>query len=370
MPRSLDVAVVGGGIAGCLTARHIADRSPGASVAVLERGSVGGGASRRSAGLHCPRGTSERVRRMAGYSQDYYHRLKVRDPALPIHRIALSVLAPAAEEHRLREIYLDTARLTRAEESVDGLFGVGRPTSPAWNCEGAQYADVYALVQALMRDLRPRVAVREGVRVESVDLGSPGRGSGVGDVELRLSTGETLTARQVVLAPGPWLAEPAWRDLVAPLGARVKKIVALHIDRPPAADDRAVVFQHEDAFLLPLHDRGHWLFSYTCQEWDVDPGAAASGLSPGTAREAAEQLRRCAPELAERPLSGRVFCDAYGVGGEPEVRALDPGGRVVFAGAAGGSGYRLAPAIASDAVDLLRLPEHRPSRAQDQRSQP
>ena len=369
MPRSPDVAVVGGGIAGCLIARHITDRAPGTSVVVLDRGPLGGGASQRSAGLHCPRGATERVRRMARYSQDYYHELKVLDPALPIHRTALSVVAPAADEHRLREIYLGSARLTPTDGPVDDPFGVRRPESQVWNCEGAQYADVYGLVQALMRDLRPRIAIREGVRVESVGLHSPERAHDSKDVGLRLSTGETLTARQVVLAPGPWLAEPAWRDLVAPLGARVKKIIALHIDRLPAADDRAFVFQHEDAFLLPLHHRGHWLFSYTCQEWDVDPGAAANGMSPDNAREARENLGRYAPELAERVLSGRVFCDAYSSTGEPEVQALDPGGRVVFAGAAGGSGYRLAPAIASEAVSLLRLPDRRPRRAQKRRSQ-
>ena len=48
-----------------------------------------------------------------------------------------------------------------------------------------------------------------------------------------------------------------------------------------------------------------------------------------------------------------MFCDAYGPAGEPVVRALDPSGRIVFAGAAGGSGYRLGPAIAAEAVDLL-----------------
>jgi hypothetical protein len=40
-------------------------------------------------------------------------------------------------------------------------------------------------------------------------------------------------------------------------------------------------------------------------------------------------------------LIGRVFCDAFSRTGEPVV--LDRAGRVVFAGAANGSGYRLAP---------------------------
>jgi hypothetical protein len=37
------------------------------------------------------------------------------------------------------------------------------------------------------------------------------------------------------------------------------------------------------------------------------------------------------------------------------LRALDEHGRVIFAGAANGSGYRLAPAIAAAAVSLLEL---------------
>ncbi|MFE3738521.1 NAD(P)/FAD-dependent oxidoreductase [Streptomyces sp. NPDC059134] len=370
MTGSADIAVVGGGIIGCLIARHITARAPGTSVVVLERETVGGSASLRSAGLHCPRGATERVRRMARYSQDYYEELKERDPELSIHRIDLSVVASAASEPLLREIYLDSARLTRTDGPVGVSLDIRRPEkSQVWTCEGAHHTDVHALVQALARDLRQLVTFREGVGVEAIEPGNGASDRGSAGVALRLSTGETLMARQAVLAPGPWLAASAWRDLVAPLGARVKKIIALHIDRLPTAADRAVVFQDEDAFLLPLRDRGHWLFSYTCQEWDVDPAATAHGLSLDNVGEARESLRRYVPELAEQALSGRVFCDAYSSTGEPQVRALDAGGRIVFAGAGSGSGYRLAPAIASDAVDLLHLPTRRSGPAQNQRSQ-
>ncbi|WP_432741591.1 FAD-binding oxidoreductase [Streptomyces sp. JH002] len=374
MAEGTDIAVVGGGIVGCLIARHITARAPTTSVVILERATAGSGASRYSAGLHCPRGATERLRRMARYSQDYYEGLTDLDPRLPIHPTPLSVIASPATARRLARTYLDSARLAPAGRPTVGSLGISLPhDSRVFSCEGAQHADVYALVQALARDLRHRVSFREGVEVVRVepsdtdadadDRSGPGEG-----VTLRLRTGETLTARQAVLAPGPWLAEPAWRDLVAPLGARVKKIIAVHLDRPPAAGDRAIVFEDDDAFLLPLRQRGHWLFSYTCQEWDTDPGTAARGLTPQNTAEARAALRRHLPRLAERALSGRVFCDAYSTTGQPEVRALDPHGRVVFAGAAGGSGYRLAPAIASAAADLLRLPVHRPRPAQNEGS--
>src|SRR6266540_4366450 len=68
---------------------------------------------------------------------------------------------------------------------------------------------------------------------------------------------------------------PAWADLVAPLRLRVKKVVATHLEWSPAPDDPLTIFHDEDAFLLPLHARGHVLFSYTCDRWDVVPDDVA-----------------------------------------------------------------------------------------------
>ncbi|MDT5043238.1 MAG: hypothetical protein QOE51_4223 [Actinoplanes sp.] len=348
----VDVAVIGAGIVGCLAARTISACAPEFSVVVLDRDAVGSGASRRSAGLHLPRGATARVRRMARSSQYYYERLAEAVPALPIHPVRMSVLASTASAPRLRETYLDSARLTPAADVPGGDVQV--PDGMAcWSGGGSQYADVGALTEALARELRRHVDIREGVAVAAVDAADD-------HVVLRLSTGEALTARRVVLAPGPWHAGPAWRDLVAPLGARVKRVVALHIERPPTADDPVVVFDDEDAFLLPLADRGHWLYSYTCTDWDVDPDAPAYGLSPADVERARECLSRYAPKLLDQCTSGRVFCDAYSRTGEPQVQALGDAGRVVFAGAANGSGYRLAPAIASQAADLLHLPRSQP----------
>jgi D-arginine dehydrogenase len=345
--RPPGVAVVGAGIVGCMTAREIASRAPDAPVVVLDRDLVGGGATLRSAGLHVPRGGTERVRRMAAYSHDFYERLKEARPALPIHGLAMSVVASEASEPYLRTAYLDRAGLARAEGAPNHLVRVPEGAG-AWDGGGCHYADARGVAQTVARELRPRVGFREAVRVTAIEPTAEA-------VVLGLGTGESLTVGQVVLAPGPWLAAPAWRSLVAPLGLRVKKIVALHIEQAPSERDRAIVFHDEDAFLLPLVDRGHWLFSYTCQVWDVDPDTVAAGLEPRDVEEACDCLRRYAPTLVDRRIGGRVFCDAYSPEREPRVQALDGAGRVVFAGAAGGSGYRLAPAIASEAADLLGL---------------
>ncbi|WP_405617226.1 NAD(P)/FAD-dependent oxidoreductase [Streptomyces sp. NBC_00076] len=346
-----DYAVVGAGVLGCLITREILARDPHASVALLERDAIGSGATRRSAGLHFPRGRTPRVRRMASHSQQWYAALKDASPELPVHSLRMTVVASATEETRLRGTYLPEATLRPAAALPAAVAALPDGMS-AWEGDGCQYADVYALSQFLARELRPNAKFREGAQVTGVTPVADG-------VRLDLGTGDALTAGHVVLAPGPWLAAPAWKELVAPLGARVKKVVALHIETPPTADDEAVVFEDEDAFLLPYHERGHWLFSYTCQEWDVDPDTLPAGLTPADRGEALATLRRYAPHLVEHCASGRVFCDAYGPDFEPLVRALTDDGRVVFAGAANGSGYRLGPAIAAETADLLPLPSQR-----------
>ncbi len=202
---------------------------------------------------------------------------------------ALDAHVHASAADRLRAITLDEANLRKA--------------SGNWRVDGCQYADVRGLAEAL--------------------------------------------------ADASWIAAPAWRNLLAPLRLRIKKIVALHVDLGPDADAGLAVFADDDAFLLPIAEHGYQLFSYTRDEWDVDPDALHGSVSPADIAAGRACLRRHVPELADAAMSGRVFCDAYSPNREPVVRAMDGAGRVVFAGAASGSGYRLAPAIAAEAVDVL-----------------
>ncbi len=338
-------AVIGAGIIGCLIARELADRDQDASVIVLDRDAIGAGASRRSAGLSLPRGASARVRRMSAYSQAYYADLRARRPDLPIHPVGATVIAGGAPGQRIARHY-DDAEPTQVTSLSCHSLSLPEGTL-AWRVPRCHHADVYQVAQALAAELRPMTRFLEGVEVTRLAVTGAA-------VTMSLSTGEQLVADSVVLAPGPWLASPAWRDLVEPLGLRVKKIVAAHIEQRPGPGAQVVVFDDEDAFLLPLHRRGHWLFSYTCQEWDVDPDALTGSLTAADLAAARDCLRRYSPDLASACLAGRVFCDAYSPEAEPVVRRLDAAGRIVFAGAANGSGYRLGPAISAAAVDLVR----------------
>ncbi len=260
---------------------------------------------------------------------------------MPIYPVGATVVADSGViGHYLPQAAPERAAgLAAAAVSVPPGLGV-------WHIAGSHYCDVHRLTQAIALQLRPRVDVLEGVTVAGL---VPGEDS----VTVHCGTGVQLTVAGVILCPGPWLAAPAWRDLVAPLGMRVKRIVALHIARRPTPADQVILFDSDDAFLLPLVHRGHWLFSYSCHEWDVHPDTPTAGLTAAQLGAARDCLRRYSPELADACGGGQLFCDAYSPDGEPVVRALDQAGRIVFAGAASGSGYRLGPAIAAEAIDLL-----------------
>jgi glycine/D-amino acid oxidase-like deaminating enzyme len=335
------VAVIGGGIIGCLAARRLAGL--GRRVVLLERDAIGSGASRRSVGLHLPRGAHPEVRAMAADSQSFYERLRAARPGVPIHPVPMRLVVPAVADAYLHAVHLPTARLARAEPPPSVLVP---PGGAVWSVQGGQYADVAGLVAAVREELPAEVTVREGIGVRGVTAGRSG-------VRLGLSAGPDLDVDAVVLAPGPWLTAPAWRGLLEPVGARVKKIVALFVDQAPGPGAGVIVFPEEDAFLLPRPDLRGWLFSYTCDHWDVGPDDVAPTLSGTDLADGVAVLRRYAPALAAEVSGARVFCDAYAPDRIPVVRPVDEHRRVVFAGAANGSGYRLAPAIAARAAQLV-----------------
>jgi D-arginine dehydrogenase len=344
MSRASTVAVIGAGIVGCLIARRLAEADPDAVITVLDRDLVGSGVSRRSAGLFLARGATSRTRKLSADSHAYYAALKASHPRLPIFPTGAVVVTDGTTDPEAIGYLPDLA-----EPTVVTHDWPGRIPGPwqAWRIGNCHYADVYAVTQAVAELTRPRVRFAEGVAVTALDIGRSG-------VTLRCGSGESLTADRVVLAPGSWLTAPAWRDLVDPLGLRVKKIVAMHIERSPGPADVVTLFDGDDAFILPVRHRGHWLFSYACTEWDADPDGLTSGLSAANVEEARACLRRYAPSLADACTSGRVCADAYSPAREPVIQTLDgTDGRVVFAGGANGSGYRFAPAIAAQAVGLL-----------------
>lgn len=338
------IVIIGGGILGCTIASRLLECEPQARLILVDRGLIGSGASMYSAGVHFPVGRSERVRQLSAASADYYQTLHARHPQLPMHAFDFFVAAGAADAEQVRARCAGLRPLS-AEERLQVMQDLPYGQE-LWRMPACHAMDVQGLAQWYARRLRERAEVLEGVGVEAIRERADG-------VSVLLSSGDSLAADVVVLCPGPWVNEGCWRELTAALDIRIKKVVALHLLRPPE-QGHALFFPIEDAFLAPLPQRGHWLFSYTCQQWGVTPDKCRQArVEAREIAEAREALRGIAPALAPLLGSGRVFCDAYSPSREPAVQYVGRHQRILFAGAGNGSGYRLAPGIAAEALALL-----------------
>jgi glycine/D-amino acid oxidase-like deaminating enzyme len=338
------IAIVGGGILGCAIASRLLDAERDAKVTLIDSALAGSGASQYSAGVHFPVGRSERVRRLSAVSAEYYAAILAQHPDLPIHPLDFLMAAPAAHAEDAISRCMGLDALSPGER-IRLSQDVGRDYA-LWRMRSCHVADVQKLALWFAHRIRHHADVLEGVRVEHITETDAG-------IRLALSTGKVIDVDDVVLAPGPWVNDAPFREWTAGLDIRIKKVVALHLDRP-LDHCEAVLFLVEDAFLAPLPHRGHWLFSYTCGQWDVSPDACRrASVESRDIDEAHGVLSRIAPGLMPLAAAGRVFCDAYSPDGEPVVRKLGRGGKIILAGAANGSGYRLAPGIALEVADIL-----------------
>jgi glycine/D-amino acid oxidase-like deaminating enzyme len=347
-PQACDLAVVGAGIVGTMTAHLATAAHPGWTSVLIDRGLPGYGATAYSLALDVGSAANPAVRRLVDQSAPISRELAAAMPAcfrtLPGFAISPSSksFSPARGGGsgwgqgggllRLRTRWPDVV-LGPDETVTAGLT--------------ATCARPLALVEALVTGMRRRgVQVWDGTEVTALQSASEG-------VRLSMADGRALVASRVVIAIGPWITTGHWQVYASRLGVRVKKIVALHLDVKPRVDDPVVLFMADDAFLLPDVDGDRYLFSFASQEWDVAPDSARLRITPADRELALEILERRSPGLARHWSGGRVFCDAYSPNRAPLVAGLDADPRVCIATGGSGSGFRLAPGMALAALGFL-----------------
>lgn len=328
------IVIVGGGILGSMIATRILEFHPHARLTLIDRSMVGTGASLYSAGVHFPVGSTARVRAMSIASGEYYGAINNRAVRAAIHETGFRVGSDRANA----AFTTDRCVGLRPSTPRPDLEGFGHSDFQWWDLPGCHVADVYAVVGALARDLRRKIDLIEGVEVVQIQETTT-------SVSVTTATGEVISGDRLVICPGPWVNEKPFAEFTSGLGARVKKVVALHLDDFPVQDG-GLLFAHEDVFIAPVPHRNHWLFSYTCQQWDIAPDRSALGVTGRELLEARHWLAQLAPSLNLEPKAGRVFCDAYSATREPLIEPVGVSGNIVYAGAANGAGYRLAPEIA------------------------
>ncbi|MEU0220807.1 FAD-binding oxidoreductase [Streptomyces sp. NPDC006265] len=347
-----DLAVVGAGAVGALAAYYAVRRDPGRRVAVITHAGRGTGATRYSAGFDTPTGHNPAQRALAARSTVLFDELAAglgdagRAPVdvrwLVARENTAALDATMADGRRTRPVTREQRALLErtfpglAHDDDQGILSTAPMTvgQPQWLTD--------RLLVAVLG--RPDNTLLEGFRVTDV------RRTG-GRVELVAADGGRITAAKAVLAPGPWVLDGPVAAAARECGARVKKVVAFHLMTPPPPGAPALVLEDADAFLLPHRPGGHWIFSITSPDWDRGPDEPL--VIDARDRELAlALLARHVPGFLPHLLGGRAFSDCFTPGHLPVVDTVG-GDDVVMAIGGSGSGYRLAPAMAEDALNLL-----------------
>jgi sarcosine oxidase subunit beta len=376
-----DVVIVGAGVVGTSIAWHLATTTD-LRVVVLERHSVGGGSTSRSAAAFRQQFSSAEHVRMSLYSGDVYRRFPETfrvDPVFTQNGYLFLYSDPAALDAAAGRVRFqqeegvhDVRTLTPAE--VDGLPGLGGVfavdglAGATW-CPSDGFLDPTAIAAAFGAAARERgVGLRVGAEVAGVER-SAGRVSGV-----LLADGERIACRALVVAAG-W-----WSNAVSSLAACPIPVVAVkrylyvtpQLRRPVrhlplvVADLGPYCRPEHDGLLMGWDERpekpaGHDRFPPPVQDvrlLEERQDVPEPGYGDGIDDYGVEILARLAdvmPWLADEGAIEHVTCGYYEV--TPDDKAIlgeDPRLPGLFhASGFSGHGIMHAPAAGRAVADLL-----------------
>lgn len=201
--------MVGGGISGVSLLRSL--RARGLSVALVERGRLGAGASGRNAGFLLTGVAANYARAVAGYGR--HTAAEVWGFTAENHRLLLATVEPRAIRYRRRgawnvaESAEEAAALRESAQLLaeDGLTGRWVPPaqSPPWAPLGALAVDEDGEVDPLRTVsaiAAADAAVHERTEVTALE-------SGAGGVRVALGDGTETVASRVILATNAWTSQ-------------------------------------------------------------------------------------------------------------------------------------------------------------------
>lgn len=345
--RNYDILIIGGGIIGMACAWYASRKWPEKSIAVVDKGMVGKGITAYSACLVLPYGASPEKRALAERSRILFDELMETFPGLPYTSLPLvGVAGPARLQRVLESITVPGVQTQEAGTAIKGIPAYIELPADASSFYGIQAAygdNDFAAV--LAKELMKRnVTVWESTEITAVQKNSTG-------YDLLANYGMNLHAGAVIEATGAWMLRGLSRHHLQDKRVRTKKVIALHIDQVPSPEAPVLYFFDDDAFLMPQYPLSRWLFSYRCEDWDVDIEKDELTITETNMRDALRVLSRYNKDACSKVTGGRVFCDLYSPDGDPLIFA--PQNNYIIAGAPGGSGFRLAPGIAEAAVEAL-----------------
>ncbi|RBL92031.1 NAD(P)/FAD-dependent oxidoreductase [Chitinophaga flava] len=341
-----DLVIVGGGYAGAWLSYFAARECPDWNVLLLDRKNLGSGASYYSADLDFPNNATPTHKRLSSESRALIAAAQAGIPDLPI--AGLPAFAIGDTDTQLAQLAESEGGVPVEEEMYVSGFRFRKAYQ--WQRKGvrAQRAVDKTTISKLMGQAMQNTSVFVNHQTEVTNIMAGPAGNEV------FYSNKSVQARYVITAVGPWILQAPWINEDIHAAVRIKKVVAFELRLPPAPDDTLIYMVNEGAFLLPQPEAGQWLFSITSTEWDCRPVTGELKISADDRATAQRILGKYVPELLPFLSDGRVFCDAYPVCGHPGVFKLNEEGTHLFAGGGSGSGFRLSPAIAYEAIQTIK----------------
>ena len=351
-----DVIVVGGGIAGCLTAYLLAYR--GVSVTVLEAEAVGSHASGFAFGGLGPLEGSGIPDPLLDFSVWCFNRHVTIAEEL---REATGIDTQFQVRDRLNLAFTpeEAARLQADlewQQKVDGFevewleaadaVRVEPRTNPV--CLGAVYCQGTGAVEAYRYNLAvAQAAEKYGAtivqrRVTGL-LGDEGKCRGV-----KLETGEMATGA-VVLAGGPWTGEmSAWCGVNIPVRPLKGQIIRLQLPYNPGIDPMVASLNYRGSYAASKPDGLIWAGT-TEEEAGFDTEITNAGRD-----KVMDDLLQMAPSLAEAELVQQTAClRPLSADGMPIVGSVPGWGNLYLATGGGRKGILWSTGMAQGLADLI-----------------
>ena len=357
MKHTSDVVIVGGGLMGCSTAFHLAER--GVDVTVLERDNVGLGATGRSSAIIRQHYSNELTARMALHSLRMFENWEERvGGECGFTRTGFLVIV--AEQDRpgmeanvalQRDVGIET-RLLSSEELAELMPGLETADLACAAYEpDSGYADPHMTVHGYASAARRHGAT---ILIGREDTGirfSGGRVAGVDTAD------ESFDAPVVLNCAGPWGASiAAMAGVSAPIVS--SRVQVATFQRPPEFEGPhpiVIDFVHGTYFRSET-GRLTLVGSVDPSEADdvVDPDAYAEHVEPEFVAEVGEAFVRRYPPM-ERALSTGGFAGLYAVTPDwhPIIDEVPTGSGCYLCTGFSGHGFKLAPAVGLMTADLV-----------------
>lgn len=357
--QAFDVVVVGGGVFGTAIAFYLARRRAG-SILLLDAGHVAGGASGWTSGIVRVHYTNVHEARLGAFGARVFRSWAEEvGGECGFRRTGFLRIVGEADRENLRRnvemlrglgtdvTFLEPADVCALQPylSIDGI-GAGAYEPEGGYGSGTDTARAFAAAAA-----GRGVTVRERVAVRTLRVS----GDRIHGVET--SDGFVASGR-VVLAAGAWsIALLQQAGVMLPLRTKlVRAALLLHPPRMPAVDRgyMTVIDDSTGTYFRP--DRSNRTEFALRYDWDVAPTYDPVTASQEILAEGASHLVKRVPPFREAGLMrGWGAVDGYSPDGAPVFGAAPGIEGLYLAVAAGGTGFKISPAVGAGMAELLTL---------------